>query len=321
MVAIPQSAGATATSTGGLAERLGPNVVGALWMFASAIVLTLQAAVVKHLGQELPIAVILFLRVLMISLMVGPMLIWRGGLRALATRRPLGHLMRAVFGLGMMAGSFYAVTVLPLADATALSFTRPLWSMLTSYLAFGEVVGWIGGIATFSGFGGVLVIAQPQSGIHPGMIIAVLAAASSSLALVCIKRLTTTEPVQRILLYFALTGTIVLALPAYLTWQTPTLIQLGWLIAIAITGSAGQLMSSLAVKHGDMTVVTPIDFVRVPAAAFIGFLLFAELPDVWTFLGSLIIFGSTVAILRLRRRPPVAPIEDPGHSPPTPTKS
>ncbi|MEO9786323.1 MAG: DMT family transporter [Aurantimonas coralicida] len=293
-------------------KGLAPNLVGALWMLGSALVLTVQGSLVKHLGLDLPVVMILFLRVILILSIAAPLAMHRIGLSGLRTQRPGAHIGRTVFGLGMMACTFYAITVLPLADATALSFTRPLWSMLTSYLAFGEVVGWLGGFATVSGFGGVLVVVQPQSGIHHGMIIALAGAASSSLALVFIKKLTRTEPVARILFYFSAICAVILVGPAILWWQTPTLTQLAWLCLMAICGSAGQLMSSLAVKYGDMTVVTPIDFIRVPAAAAIGFVVFGESPTLWTFVGTAIIFVATIIVLNIRRRRPAAlPLDEP----------
>ncbi len=284
----------------------GPNVVGALWMLGSALVLTVQGSIVKHLGHDLPVVMILFLRMAMIMSIALPLATWRVGFSGLRTRRLGAHVGRAVFGLGMMASAFYAVTVLPLADATALSFTRPIWSMVTSYVAFGEVIGWLGGIATMTGFGGVLIIVQPQTGIHHGMIIALAGAASSSLALVYIKSLTRTEPVARILLYFSAFCTAILFVPAVLWWQTPTMEQLSWLAAMAVFGSLGQMMSSLAVKYGEMTVVTPIDFIRVPAAAFVGYMVFGEQPTWWTFLGTAIILAATVTILQLRRHRTIA---------------
>ncbi|ORE92163.1 hypothetical protein ATO13_17574 [Stappia sp. 22II-S9-Z10] len=285
---------------------LGSNVKGALWMLASALVLTAQGSIVKHLGAGLPVTMILFFRMVLMTVIAATVLTWpRGGrgpgLAVLGTRRVGTHALRSVFGLGMMSATFYAVTVLPLADATALSFTRPIWSMLTSFFAFGEVIGWLGGIATFTGFGGVLVIVQPQTGIHHGMLIALAGAASSSLALVYNKRLTSTEPVSRILFYFSGFSTLILIIPALMWWQTPTAAQFAWLGLMAVCGSMGQMMASLALKYGEMTVVTPIDFIRVPAAAFAGFVLFGEAPTVWTFVGTAIILAATLTILNVRR--------------------
>ena len=282
---------------------LGPNTVGVLWMLAGAFILTGQGALVKHVSEDLPLMVVLFVRTLLVVMIMVPWTMRSGGITNLYTKRLGAHFLRAVFGLGMMTGSFYAVTVLPLSDAVALSFTRPIWSMVTSNAILGEVVGWIGGVATLVGFGGVLVIVQPQTGIELGVFIALAGAASSAIAVVIVKQLTTTEPVERILFYFSLFSCLILGIPALIFWQTPTLVQFYWLIAVAVSGAVGQFMMAQAVKVGDVTVVTPVDFTRVPFAALLGYVLFDEMPGIWTFIGTAIILCSTLVILRTRRKP------------------
>jgi drug/metabolite transporter (DMT)-like permease len=284
-------------------RAISANAAGVLWMLAGSFILTMQGGIVKHLSDDgLPLTVILFMRTMMLVMFIVPWAMRSGGLPNLYTKRLGTHFLRALFGLGMLTGSFYAVTVLPLSDAVALSFTRPIWSMFTAYLMLGEVVGWVGGLATLAGFGGVLVIVQPQTGVHIGVVVALAGAASSCLGLIYVKRLTTTEPVERILFYFGCFNCLVLAPLAFIYWQTPTGIQFLWLVSVALSGAVGQFMSAQAVKYGDMTVVVPVDFARVPFAAVIGFIVFAEAPGIWTFVGTGIILCATLVILRTRNR-------------------
>jgi S-adenosylmethionine uptake transporter len=90
--------------------------------------------------------------------------------------------------------------------------------------------------------------------------------------------------------------------PALFVWTTPTLEHVPWLIALAVVGNLGQVGMTNAYRAADATAVFPFDFARLPFTALIAFLAFAQMPDAWTWLGALVIFGSTVYVVRHEAR-------------------
>jgi drug/metabolite transporter (DMT)-like permease len=128
-------------------------------------------------------------------------------------------------------------------------------------------------------------------------VLALCSAVLTTLALFNVKRLTATEPPQRIVFYFFLIGTLLLLPPALWTWETPTLEQFGWLAASGVCGAIGQSCLTRAYRAGDMTVVQPMDFMRIPMAAGMGFVLFAEVPDEMAALGTVIVMAASAYIV------------------------
>jgi drug/metabolite transporter (DMT)-like permease len=119
----------------------------------------------------------------------------------------------------------------------------------------------------------------------------------TTLALLNVKRLTTTEPPQRIVFYFFFIGTLLLLPPAILTWKTPSWEQFGWLAASGVCGVLGQSCLTRAYRAGDMTVIQPMDFMRIPMAAAMGFVLFGEAPDEIAALGTFIVMAASSYIV------------------------
>jgi drug/metabolite transporter (DMT)-like permease len=178
-----------------------------------------------------------------------------------------------------------------------LSFSYPLWSIVIAALFMGERVRLRRTVATVVGFLGVVLVVQPQGGLQPGSLFAMSSAVLTTLALFNVKRLTATEPPQRIVFYFFFLGTLMLLPPAILTWQTPTLEQFGWLLASGVFGVIGQSCLTRAYRAGEMTVVQPMDFMRMPMAAAVGLVAFGEVPDAMAALGTLVVMAASAYIV------------------------
>ena len=208
-----------------------------------------------------------------------------------------------MIGYTAMVLGFYAVTHLPLADATALSFTRPLFMIVLAVLFLGEQVRWRRWSATGVGFIGVLVMARPG---EAGLDIASLSAIAGTLFVagvgVMLKRLSTTERPETIIFYFTVISSILALGPALYVWRTPTAPEVLGLIAIGALGSLGQYLTIRSYRIAEATAVDPVDYARLLIATFFGFLLFRELPDIWTVVGALIIIASTLYITRREAR-------------------
>ena len=266
-------------------------------MLAAVTALTCMFAIVKHMVTELPVFVVAIMRTALALVLLAPWMV-RVGVQGLETQRLGGHFWRAFFGTASFVCVVYALSKLPMADAIVLSFTSPLWAILVAAVVLGEIAGPRRMAATAVGFFGVLLIVRPQSGIEPASLIALASALLTALAMSTMKRLSASEPPTRIVFYFFLLGTLMLLVPAIVTWQTPTPRQFAWLCGAGLLAALGQDWLTRAYDAAEVTIVAPFDFLRPPIAAVLGFALFHEVPDRLTIIGMGIILVSCVYIAR-----------------------
>ncbi|MFT4581544.1 MAG: drug/metabolite transporter (DMT)-like permease [Gammaproteobacteria bacterium] len=272
------------------------NVIGVLWMLVAVTALTSMFAIAKHLMNSLPIYEVGLFRFVMSLLFYLPW-VFRSGIGALKTDRPIAHLSRGCLGAASLAASIYAVHHMRLADATVLAFTIPLWSIVFAAFFLHERIRLHRSIATFIGFLGVVIMVKPHTGFEPAAAIAVLSAVLATSAITTMKSLTRTEPTERIVFYFLFIGSIVMGVPALLVFQAPSASDWAWLVLLGFVGSVGQYCMTRAYTAGDMTVIAPFDFARVIIAGLFGYLLFDELPDAIAILGASVIVASCVYIV------------------------
>ena len=165
-------------------------------------------------------------------------------------------------------------------------------------LFLGERIRFRRALATVIGFSGVLMVVKPQAGIEPAALVALLAAILATCALTTMKNLTRTEPSNRIVFYFLFYGFLILAIPASLNFRTPNMEEWIWLIALGFVGSTGQYCLTRAYAAGEMTIIAPLDYVRIIIGVLIGFVFFGEIPDFWAITGGMIVLGSCGYIVR-----------------------
>ena len=249
-------------------------------------------------------------------------LIAAGRVKPWHSKRLAGHFWRTVMGTASMVLGFYAVSMLPLADATAIAFSQPLFSVVVAALIAGEKVRWRRWSATIVGFVGVLVMVRPGEGsLQLGALVALANAATVALSILLVKRLSDSETPLMILTQFAIFSTLLLALPAIWVWRWPDL--WGWVLAvgIALSATVGQYFWVQAFKAGEMSAVAPFEYLRLPFAVFVGWLIWGEMPVIWTYVGAAIVIASALYIAhreaqlaRERRRAALAsprPLEKP----------
>lgn len=283
-------------------RRLPDNARGALWMLGAISAFATMDALIKWVGQTLDPFQIAFFRCVFGGLFVLPFAL-RHGPQAVRTRRWGGHLARALIGYTAMILGFYAVTHLPLADATALSFTRPLFMIVLAVLFLGEQVRWRRWSATGIGFLGVLVMARPgDGGFDFAAGIAVAATLFVAGVGVMLKRLSATERPETIIFYFTIVSSLLSLGPALYVWRSPGWVDFAVMAALGALGSLGQYLTIRSYRIAEATAVDPVDYGRLLLATGFGFALFGELPDVWTLVGALIIVGSTLYITRREAR-------------------
>ena len=273
------------------------NVRGIVWMLLAVVTLTSMFAVIKQMTLELPVFVVALSRTFFSLCLLLPWLV-RSGVAAIRTTRLTTHFLRAICGTAAFVLVVFSLERLILADAMVLAFTSPFWSILISAIALGEAVRGHRVAATAAGFCGVLMIVKPQGDFEPAMLLALGSALMTSAAMITMKRLSSTEPPTRIVFYFMLFGSLALLPPAVATWQTPDSGQLAWLLFAGLLGVIGQAFLARAYDAGEVSVVAPFDFVRLPVAAVLGYLVFRELPDFWSIAGTTVIVASAIYLLR-----------------------
>lgn len=279
---------------------------GVALMLGSVLSFGLMAITIRLASAQLHPFEIAFFRNLFGLLFTAP-LIWHTGLSLLRTNRLRLYFLRCMVGLGAMLTGFWALVHLPLAQAVALSYTTPLFVTLLAVLVLGEVVRARRWSAVAIGFVGVLVILRP--GID-GLEFAALVALTSSLlaasAAISIKFLSRTEHPDAIVIWMVLIMTPLSLVPAVPVWQWPTASSWLWVIMTGGLGTLGHICLTRAYRISDVSALQPLNFLQLPIVAFLAWLLFAEVIDIWTAFGAGIIFSSTIYIARreavLRRR-------------------
>ncbi|MBN9506202.1 MAG: DMT family transporter [Altererythrobacter sp.] len=221
-----------------------------------------------------------------------------GGIGMLATKRPGTHLIRGLYGTIGMVLNFGAVILLPLAEATTMSFTAPIWAVILSTLLLKEKVGIWRWSAVALGFVGVLVIAQPGGGHIPlfGALVGIGGAFMVALISIQIADLNRTDQPLTIVFYFALFSAplTAIALPFVATthdWHGGLL-----LLGIGLAGSAGQLLLTAALRFGKVASVIVMDYSALFWATLYGSLLFGVLPPASTWLGVPLIVAAGLVI-------------------------
>jgi drug/metabolite transporter (DMT)-like permease len=277
-------------------RRLPPNIQGAVWLVSGGFIFTSNSAMIRLLSAEIESVQTAFFRAFFSVLLLAPMML-TGRVKPWESQRIQGHFWRTAMGTTSMVLGFYAVSMLPLADATALAFSQPLFSVVLAALVLREKVRWRRWSATIVGFIGVLVMVRPGSGsLQPGAAVALLNALASATSILLVRRLSDSEKPLMILTQFALFSTLLLALPAIWFWKWPS--AWGWALAIGVSISAtiGQYFWVQAFAVGEMSAVAPFDYLRLPFAVFVGWMIWAEMPVIWTYVGAAIVIASALYI-------------------------
>jgi drug/metabolite transporter (DMT)-like permease len=257
---------------------------------------------VKSLGESMSPFQMAFFRYGIGFLIMAPVFL-RMGVSGLKTSRPGIHAFRLILACIAQVGVYTSVVYLPLADATALAFSRILFTTVVAVIVLREIVSGGRWSATLIGFVGVVIMVRPGGDIDPIALIAIGAACTFAVANVLIRRMSTTEPPNRILFYYQAGGIIVFLPPTLFLWQTPPDL-LSWLMAVAIgiLTAFGMIGFIRGFAIGEASVIGPTEYIRLIFAATFGLLIFGEIPDTWTIIGAVIIVGCTSYIARMETR-------------------
>jgi drug/metabolite transporter (DMT)-like permease len=244
---------------------------------------------------------------------------WAGfgaGIGSLRTRRFGAHAMRMAIGVVAMGLNFLVMTLLPLAEATAIGFSVPIFATVLAAVILSESVGrWRWG-AVIAGFVGVLVIIQPGSGHVSayGALAAVGAAASTACATIAIRHLGATEAVATTVFWFGATSLVPLGLLMPFAAHTHDAATFAAMAGLGLAGGVAQLALTGALRFAPVSLVVPMDYSSLLWASLLGWLVFGQLPTTWTLLGAPIVIAAGLLILhreqRLRKRANAAVAEE-----------
>ena len=278
------------------------NLVGIGWMLLTGVLFVGVTGIVRHLGSDMNPMQAAFIRYAIGLAILAPVFFRLRTPRILARpllSRRLGlHVLRGVVhGAGVMLW-FYAMARIPIAEVTALGFTAPIFTTIGAALFLGERPRMRRIGAVLVGFGGALVILRPGiEVVDMGAIAQITAAPLFATSFLIAKKLTETESSASIVAYLSIFVTLALLPPALLVWRTPTWEEIGWLFATAVLATLGHYTLTQAFRATEITVTQPFAFLQLVWATLLGFYVFDELPDVWTWVGGAIIVGSATYIM------------------------
>lgn len=297
----PTAAEAQAENRAAAALLSRNNLLGIAWMLAATVCLASMHTTISHVSDEVHPFIVVFFRLLFALVVVIPFFM-KQGLVPLKTRR-LGMLvLRGVLNFGAMIAFFTALSLSPIADVTALSFSAPLFATLLAVLILKERLGWRRILAIVAGFIGTLIVLRPGfTEISLGYGLVLVSAVFWGACVIIIKDLGRTESAVTITTYMSLVMAPLALIPALFVWTTPSLQDFVWLGLLGLLGGIGQLCVSQSLKHGQTHVVMPFDFLRLLWVSFTGLIFFGEVPDIFVWLGGALIFGST-AYITVRER-------------------
>ncbi len=278
------------------------NARGAMLVSLGSFTLVVMAMLVKQVGSTIPTIEILFFRSFIGIFLVLPMFI-RNPLEPLRTTRLGLHAVRGMIGTLGNICFFWTITHMLLADSMALQFSRPLFMIPLALLFLGELAGWRRTAITLVGFAGIALYARPfTAGFDPGAFVGAAGALFGALVIICIKRLSSTEPTRTIMFYYAISNAVFSLIPTIWFWVTPDWIELVMLVFVGILGISGQGLITHGWTLGDVTALVPLDYSRIVYSAVLGFLVFGEMPGLWGFAGMAIIVASSLYLVLTERR-------------------
>ena len=245
---------------------------------------------------------VVFLRNLFAVLMLVPLLVWRGP--SLGRTDQLGlYFGRVLCSLVGMLSWFYALSIIPIGEVTAISFLSPLFGTLAAIFLLGEVVRWRRWAALVVGFAGAMVILRPSdTSIGVGQLCAIVSAMSMGLTAILVKQLTGRDDPDKIVFLTNLLLTPISLVPALFVWVWPPVAAWPYVLGMGVCAMLGHISLVRGYAATDASLAMTFEFSRLPFAVLLSYLAFAETIDAWTWVGALIIFASAIYITRRESR-------------------
>lgn len=277
-----------------------------LLMIGSVSAFSIQDAALKWLADGYSIPQVLFFgRILAMPLAIALAYRAAGGIGTLGTRKPLWHVARGACTVTTMLLFLFALRQMPLADAIAIGFAAPLFTTALSVPLLKERVGPRRWAAVLIGLGGVLVIVQPSgTGFGLGALAALGAAFAYAFLLIFSRAMSATESGPCLMFWNACTMFVVMGTWMIFDWRTPTGMDIYVFVQIAVIGAIGQFLVTEAFRHGEVSLLVPIEYLGLIWATALGYLLWSDVPTLTVLGGAAIIIASSAYIIHHETRSP-----------------
>ena len=277
---------------------LSPITRAALWMAGWLTALLTLTVSGRELTDELPVLVLMLWRSCLGVLFIAPFILWAGG-GLVRTHRLKWHIWRNVTHYSAQYCWFLAISLIPLAEVISIEFTMPIWTALLAAIFLGERLTPLRLTAIALGFAGIVIILRP--GLSPvglGQVAALYAAVVFAVSVIMTKSLTRTEDSLTIVLYMFALQAVIGLVPALQVWVWPSVDKWPWLLALGVAGTASHFCLAKAIAAADTGIVIPMDFLRVPLTAVLGWLLYSEGIDLFLVAGAALILFANALNLR-----------------------
>jgi len=264
----------------------------------SIVFFSIMVIFIRKASENLHILEVVFFRNLLAFIVMLPLLT-STGLAAIKMNNTKLFFMRGFFGaIGMLAG-FTCLTLIPLAQATAISFSKPIFITIGATIFLGEIIKARRIAAIIIGIIGMLIIVQPGvNSLSFGIMLAIIAALAHSINALIVKKLTLTDSPQAIVMWMVIILIPITFVPAVTVWQWPSFETWLYLWGIAIVGTLAHFSWTKSYTMAEITSLESIEFIKLPIMALFGWMIFSEIPGTWTWIGGSIIFISTIYISR-----------------------
>lgn len=255
----------------------------------------------RQLAQEVSVFEVMLLRSVIATIILTPIVMLNGGLRGRLSQLKFHGIRNVVHYAGQYAW-FSALLLIPLAEVIAIEFTMPLWIAILAAAFLGErLYGWKIA-ALIVGFGGVLMIVKPGLTLNAGHIVALAAALLFAVSVTLTKYITRRDTALTVIFFMFTMQSVIGAVPAWLTWTWPSAAALPFVAVVALAGTGSHYCLSKAISLADATVVMPMDFLRLPLSALLGYWIYNEGLDGWSLAGGgLILAANTINIFKASR--------------------
>lgn len=280
------------------------EAMGILLRIAATLVFALMSACIKALGTAVPLGQVVFFRSALALLPLVAFLWWSGTFPAgLSTSRPLGHILRCLMGAAAMFTSFATIRLLPLAEATMLSYLAPALMAMMGWALLGEDLGPRRSAGVVLGLAGGVALTLPavsgslSDGMLLGLALGIVTAILSAGALIQVRRLSALgEGAGTIAFWFAMVSALAGAATWPMGWVEPDGTQALLLLGAGLSGGVAHILMTLSFRHAEAAALAPYEYLSVLWSVGLGAMLFAELPG-WSFFvaAPLILAGAVIA--------------------------
>ena len=278
--------------------------IAALWMAGWLALMLVMVVAGREATREMNVFELMEIRSVIGFFLLLPFVHRNGGFATMKTRRLPQHIGRNLVHYAAQLGWFFALTLIPIGQVVAIEFTMPIWTAILAASFLGERITSWKLFAILLGIVGVIIIVRPATGeVNPGQLIALAAAVGFGISMALVKSLTRTESALAVIFWMIVVQGVAGFIPTLYLWVWPSAYVWFWVTVIAVCGTFSHYCLASAMRYADATIVVPMDFLRVPLTATVGWLVYSERLDLYTVFGAALIL--TGNLLNLKPNAPV----------------